>query len=197
MADSSERGAWTQSVSLDEDDFWVILHFHARGAARNLVESWERPVRHNKKLERLALWHTVELDRGCEYFMGKEPDMLPRLPQAVYEGGSEARYEVQAALHVIPKIVAVPFVLDRYRLRQRQSPDEILEAWGENMAKREPVVVARWHDWLWSSHQRMLRTEPSYETGPDDYGDSSMLMVAASRLAEALEPVVRSSLEPK
>jgi hypothetical protein len=169
----------SESLPIRVEHFWAQMHFAARGAAFNLYESWERPVRHNKKLERLALWHTVNLELDCESALrfDASPPVLPLKPA---DGAPEVRYEVEAAIQIVPRLL--PFT-DFDRPRLRALPDRSFDDWGKAMAEREPDLVASWHRWLWANNPR----EP-YPAG--DHGKASELAVAASQLANGVNAIL-------
>jgi hypothetical protein len=160
-----------QPLPIHVEHQWAALLFAAEGAATTLRESWKRPVRHNKKIERLALWHTVSLEHQCE--QAQEPDSVIRLPLQPNDCGPEARYEIESAVRMIPRVV--PYLdLDLHRLRA--DTGETSEDWGEDMAERNPSLVARWHRWLWAN-------DPHQPYAEGEHGQASVLAVAASRLA--------------
>jgi hypothetical protein len=161
------------------EHFWAQMLFAAEGAARNLQESWKRPVRHNKKLERLALWHTVNLELDCENALSLDASP-PVLPLSASDGPPEVRYDVDAAIRLVPRLI--PFT-DFDRARLRALPDRSFDDWGEAMAEREPGLIAGWHRWLWANSPN----EP-YLAG--DYGKASELAVAASQLANGVNVIL-------
>jgi hypothetical protein len=171
-----ERG---NSLPPPAQQFLARMQMEARGSTSGLAESWKRPVRHNLKLERLALWHAVRLEASCENALDDEcgPSVLPLSPSAA---APESRYEVEAAVRMVPQLM--PFThcdLDRLR-----APIGVyFEKWGDEMADREPQLVARWHRWLWAESSSEL-----YE--PENYADAALLGCAAHRLAEGLETLL-------
>jgi hypothetical protein len=169
------------SRSGDEQSL-ALLHFHSSGTAYNLTESWKRSVRHNVGIERLALWNAVELDRACEQAL-----VQGRLLDSEFtleSGRTKARYDVRAAVHVIPHLM--PFAMSREILRS--APNLTFEEWGEAMVEREPEVIADWHRWLWgaSPHNERQGMRP---VGVDR-GHSSELAVGSLQLASGLEAVL-------
>lgn len=161
------------------EQFFTSMQTVASGTSLNLQESWQRPVRHNRKLERLALWQAVLLDEACERAVS-DIELRPLLTLLPTHASADTRYDIQAATLTIPKLLPFPFI-DRDKLRVPTG--EYFEAWGEDMAQREPRLVADWHRWLW------LGDSGSRE--PDaDHGDASVLALAAKRLADGLRDVL-------
>ncbi|MGE5281079.1 MAG: hypothetical protein ACM3N0_01925 [Chloroflexota bacterium] len=161
------------------EQFLGAMEIVARGTAANLQESWRRPVRHNKKIERLALWHTVMLGETCERAIDPEHHSLV-VTLSPTQAEPETRYEIQAAARMIPGLV--PFSrLDQAKLRA--DTGKYFDKWGEDMAVREPVLVANWHSWLWSN-------DPIAPYPDNEHGRASLLAIAASRLADNLHAVL-------
>ena len=146
----------------------------ATGATQYLHEGWQRPVRHNRNLERLALWHTVRLDAICQGALDVNQRLLMTLGPS--EADAETRYQVRAAMDEIPRLV--PFT-DFGRSRLRTPTGKSLSDWGEDMVKRDPDLVAQWHNWIWRQASDAL--DPA-----NDYGPASELVVATSNLSGAL-----------
>jgi hypothetical protein len=124
------------------------------------------------------------LDEVCERaVVHLEPRSLVRLPSA--KATPVTRYDIQAAILTIPRLV--PFThFDKDKL---QTPTgEYFEEWGEDMAEREPRLVADWHRWLWLGD--------SQNRSPDaDHGNASLLALAAERLADGLQTVLRDATD--
>jgi hypothetical protein len=165
--------------------FYSLLAMDAGSAAFNLYEAWERPVRHNKKIERLALWHTVRLDEECER-ASSDMRLLPHLTFSPSNAMLETRYDIQAAIATVPQLV--PFTGSE-RNRLRVPTQKTFEDWGEDMSARESELVDRWHVWLWLENSRTR--------DPDaDRGNASALALAARGLADGLRSVLRGNPEP-
>jgi hypothetical protein len=157
-------------LSPDVQSFWQLSRSYAAGVSWSLDESWKRPVRHNRKLERLALWYTVSLDKNLEYALDAGSRVFPL--SVAFD--PDARYEITAAVHEIPRLV--PFAAERSNLRQPIGSH--FDAWGEEISDREPQLVGRWHEWVWETSGTAADTQ--------DHGDASVLAVACTRLAEVL-----------
>jgi hypothetical protein len=142
-----------------------LLRYAAQSTVRYLSESWKRPVRHNRKLECLALWHTAHLELFSTEALAANPSApLAGLgPEPVED---EVRYEIEAALRsVAPN---VPFT--HYEAGYLATP-----TWAESdaetatiVAQRNPELTSRWHGWLWEDQQ------------------ARVLAIAATRLDENL-----------
>jgi hypothetical protein len=159
------------------DDAWEKVYFAASGVREGLAEAWKRPVRHNEKIERLALWHTVTLTQLCQDAMTVDGPI--RLPLRIGDCAPKSRYEIEAAIRMVPSLV--PFLDDDLRLL-RADTGFAFEAWGEDMAKREPNLVREWHGWLWRGDRAWYQEV--------EHGDVSVLFIAASRLVENVAAVL-------
>lgn len=153
----------------------LVLHVQAKNTADRMDESWQRPVRHNPKLERSALWHAIALEGQCRRAVGDEfiPTIFPLRQESA---DAEVRYEVEAATRTIPSLI--PFASSELaQLREAGAG-----AYPETMAIREPELAAEWHRWLWeggSGHK------------PDaDQGEAAMLGIATRRLADGLHQIL-------
>jgi hypothetical protein len=161
--------------------FFDLLHFYAAGAIDHLEASWKRPGRHNKKIERLAMWYSVSLELGCEQI--RSPDSPAHLYyRSLAVGNPETRYDIESAVQLIPPLF--PYANPDEKSRLRAFSDRSFEDWGETMAQREPRLVAQWHSWLWQKGNLSIE---------GDHGQASVFAVAVSRLATGLEQVLSSS----
>lgn len=164
-----------------ERHFVALMGLHASNVSLGLDESWQRPVRHNKKIERTALADTVELESYCTRVIeGVKPDFYyhpPTLPLSSLYGPAETRYDIEAAIRTIPELL--PFSrseIDRLQM-VNGNPDK--------MGMREPELTARWHSWLWDSFPDDVVPKAAQDE-PRDYGRSSELALATSRLVSGL-----------
>ena len=181
---NSEAGSSSQRLPQEVDRLLTLMRHEANSTVHYLDESRERPVRHNMGLERTALWHAVALEAHCEKAVDRDLDfrVLPISPEV---GSPVVRYDVEAGILMIPRLL--PFTnLDLPRLRAASEG-----TYPEGMAEREPELVARWHRWLWESPQNVEGSTPS---GTADYGGSSELALASSRLASGLKVVLGESI---
>jgi hypothetical protein len=120
-----------------------------------------------------ALKEALDLDWYCQRILA-DPELLT--PEV---GSPEAKYDFQAGIYIAHHIL--PFSLEeRGRLC---SPDEMPpEKWArfEESAGREPELVERWHQWIWTdAHGHPTK-------GSSALGASAILGVAAWRLTESL-----------
>lgn len=150
---------------------WTMIYDDAYGVAGNLTESWKRRVRHNKALERLALWHTVRLELHCEKITAVHSNISKAAVLA--SGPPYARYEIAAAISMIP---ALPPFTEFELQRLRVNTGEVFERWGDDMAEREPTLVETWHEWLWQGDF-------------NDRGQASLLLIAATHLANNIPEI--------
>jgi hypothetical protein len=154
------------------------LQSKAAGTVQYLHESWSHPARHDQRIELQALWHAAHLDWESGSLLEKTDDSLLPLPSAM--GSVEARYEVEAAIRLIPAIT--PF--DRGELRRLIAPTfQFDKDWADDIPEREAELVGRWHKWIWSQEQ--VSGEPQ-----EEHSRASLLAVAAGRLAVRLGVVL-------
>lgn len=150
------------------------LRLLAEDTRRSLQRSWKRPVRHNRKLERIALHYTVQLERSCSRLLRQHPDG-PAASLAVPTAPVEALYGVEAAIRMVPPLM--PF--ERSELDRLARPTFLFgDEWGQDVAEREPQLVNRWHEWLWEGRDTEP-VEPSHRS-------AALLGIATSRLCEQL-----------
>jgi hypothetical protein len=127
-------------------------------------------VRHNVKLESWALAHTVSLEAQCT-----EATAIQLSPE---HASAEVRYDVEAAVRVIPQLLPFTDVeLARLRTASQEAPEVIVE--------RESRLFNGWHSWLWGGDCNSR--ELAVKSAAPDFGGSSVLAVASSRLATGLE----------
>lgn len=164
----------------NRNSFYQQLEMCAGRAAEYLHEAWQRPVRHNRRIERAALFYTMIVDeqREVAFWPINPPDLL--LPEGA---DTETHYELQAGLRTVEH--QLPF-----RPEQRRAllaPDVIREYEFESGAieKREPLAVATWHQWLWTTRREGRRTiaEPS--------AAASVLHEGCTRLAGSLAVILQ------
>ncbi len=164
------------------EDRLLNLGYLAARTERYLHQSWERPVRHNRKIERTALWYAVHLESVCER-VSDDPDLQPRiLPLPPSDATPpEVRYEFEAAVRAIPPL----FPLDRQEIKQILTPTwESVDEWVGPAEERHAPLLERWHAWLWAEEG----SEQAHPQG--DHGESSVLAIAASRIAEHVPTIL-------
>lgn len=180
--------------------FLSTMEAAANGTAAWLQDSWRQPDHSGyRPFERIALRNTVVLDEVCEKALETGTHQSWAVKEAFEEAEPETRYEVHAAMRMIPRLV-LPFKRDLDKLKvpfdKRLSEGalwEVNQAGGIEatmaMARKamgNRKIVADWHRWLW------LGDASDHEPGAD-HGDASMLAIAASRLCTKLQTVLGES----
>lgn len=168
------------SLSLDEQIALTRLESSGR-AAGQMYEAWRRPVRHNRRIEREVLWHTVHLIKDCRDLLEwHRDDSFVTLPLP----DPAKRYDIEAAIRTIPALI--PFT--QYECEairsSEQYRDRFFSADGYENGVRgigitQPELLARWHEWLWVSKEPSQRAaEPNPE--------AQALYAGYTRLAEGM-----------
>lgn len=165
---------------LSPEAYWVYTRMagHAIGTAWHLRQAWARPVRHNRRIERGALWGALLLDAECRQALASDPLQSLLSPPT---GSLNARYELQAGIRVVTNIM--PFTLEE---RQRLCPTGVQDYQfeTEDVTNREPEVVERWHNWVWTDTER----EP--QTSARALGASALLAEAGNRISDSLYEIL-------
>jgi hypothetical protein len=158
---------WTS----DTYNFYSRLHFDAATTQRYLVESWRRTQRHNRAIERAALWCALQLDADCRVAVAG--DVLSALPT---EAGVQTRYEVHAGVRTV--YATMPLTIAE---RQALAPDILDNPRFTNISTmRAPELVERWHEWLWSDDTG------TQQTSIEALGSSAIYAEGCVRLTGAL-----------
>jgi hypothetical protein len=164
------------SLAPDVYSFYARASFFASGAAHYLHESWTRPKRHNKRIERAALWHTVLLDEDCGKALALEPGraslLLPPSTDA------ETRYELQAGIRTVH--ATVPFIPRERSALRREAAETGNARFDAPDIIRETALFERWHQWLWMDEHRAPTTTL------DALGASGVLAEGCVRLSNVL-----------
>jgi hypothetical protein len=182
-------------------DFYDWTATCAGQTVAHLEEAWERPVRHNLKIERAALWWAhITIEQIADVF--SRPDQLWMLnPQGV---DAPTRYDLQASLRTIPTVMPpdglgwnhkqlvgrvseTPLGLQR----EMDLEFEFKGERGERARKRAPDVFREWHEWLWTRDTRGRRTraEPSQQ--------AAVLAEGCTRLALSLNTIIGTYQRPR
>ena len=145
MAEKTPRGEAKGSLShlpLRNEAYWVLRGLFTAGTwtAYNLKEAWQRPVRHNKQIEREALFHAVDLTALCIDALRNHSSVL--LPSATTP---HRRHTLQAAVRTASSIL--PFSLAELSALQAEQEGNFLFETEEAIST--PELVARWHEWVW------------------------------------------------
>lgn len=161
---------------------WVYerMWMGASQTVRHLNEAFKRPVRHNDRIERAALWCSLMLDKECARAL--------RVSHREYLGpggvGAVTRYELEGAIHVVHASLAFEDA-EREMLRATNMLGDY-EFASDDLWHREPALLDRWHGWLWldGTHGRNAIT--------DDHGSASVLAEGCNRLARVLPAIISS-----
>lgn len=159
-----------RGLPIDIYNFYSRMQFHAGGATKYLYESWKRPKRHNKRIERAALWHTVGLEEDCGRALKPEHSLLLLPPPST---DVKTRYELQAAIRTVE--ATFPFTSSERDALRRDL--ELGNAhFDDEGSIGEPELVDQWHEWLWMDEHR----EP--KTSVEAIGASAVLGEGCARL---------------
>jgi hypothetical protein len=143
-----------------------------------LNEAWQRSVRHNRMIERAALWSVLQVSGASTADVSLQKRALAQFRDA------DARYQFEASLRTIPDLL--PFTeRERRSLGSHGEGGDIWFSSGstENgrtgVADYEPELTARWYSWLWVEGDPTTRgEEPSLE--------AQVLAQGCAHLAQAL-----------
>ena len=172
-------------------DRWTLMQRDAKGTARYLALSRNRSDPRSPAIERQALRYAVALEMRCETAtsVSSREVPYPMLPLQRGLGEPKARYDVEAACRMIPRLL--PYTdLDLLDLRSvlGYSIDYHPRI---PSGERAPELFARWHNWLWDTTFSVPdSTEAAPEADRQDFGQSSELALASSRLALGLKVVL-------
>ncbi len=176
MADAGES---LDHIPLPPEGYpiYARLFTAATGTAEHLREAWKRPVRHNRRIERAALWYALNVDRSYAELLAV-PSPLALLRDLLPEAEVEERYEVEAATHAVHR--HLPFTRqERYALQQAQSMSNF-QFETEGITAREPALVEQWHRWVWEDERRVP------QTGVEALGASAIVAEGCFRLNQQL-----------
>ena len=151
-------------VTPEERTPYVSLESCSSSARASLRAAWMRPVRHNRRIERNALWAVVQTAIVAKRLQQRQ-DL--RLLCAADEPADV--YELRAGLQTVPALT--PYSDDELKcLFQADRGRDILFEHGlefdglAGIADREPILAERWHTWLWHREPGRTRDTPSYES---------------------------------
>jgi hypothetical protein len=158
----------------------------AARVVEKLDQAWQRPVRHNARIERAALFYALIVDQQREEAFQpiNPPELL--LPADI---DTDTHYGLQAGLRTVEH--QLPFTPPQRRALL--APDVIreYEFASEAVERRSPLAVATWHQWLWTTRREGRRTiaEPS--------AASSVLYEGCTRLAQSLNVILQQGRQAK
>jgi hypothetical protein len=165
--------------SADGISVYLRMQWDATEAVTKFTEASKRPVRHNQRIERAALWHVLSLDEDCARIL--DPAGWPHLVRPK-TGVTRSRYEAEAAIRTIPELVPfTPQESDTLRYNQHLHNFQFEHGIGD-VARGQLALCERWHEWLWtagSSARAQVRNP-----------ESKVLEVGCARLSVALGDVI-------
>jgi hypothetical protein len=157
-------------------DLYSRMGMHAADVANSLHASWQRPRRHNRRIERKVLWHVLDLGVTCDEAVTIPGTALLR--ELRPEAGTEERYEVGAAIHTVRH--HMPFTPGEREMLQVVKTMDDFHFMSDGIKGLEPALVERWHLWVWANEQQRPQTNVRA------LGASAMLAEACYRLSELL-----------
>jgi hypothetical protein len=155
------------------DSYVKMLWEDAAETVRFLDQGWRRPVRHNRRIERIALRSASHLVGICAG--ATDPEKVPHvLPVSPHDAPPTVRYEFETAVRAVPH--NFPLTVGEAALLNRP-PTGTDDDWLERVEVPYQSLLERWHGWLWPE-------EAGQDLPQGDYGEASLLAVAASRIVE-------------
>jgi hypothetical protein len=161
------------------------VQFQATEALIQFKEVSKRPVRHNRRIERAALWHVLRLNRECVQVLDSygRPDLVrPKTGDVV------SRYEAEAAIRTVPSLL--PFsrsettIMQKCNLGNGRDLSNYQFEYGIGDTTRGQLgLCERWHDWLWTDGSGRAQ---------DRSIESQVMEIACARLSVALYDVITS-----
>lgn len=152
------------------------LLFAAQMTGGAIADSWKRPKRHNRTIQRTALQSAISLDEHCQVAIAKGRDLPSSTVASV-----ETRYEVQAGIRTVRAIL--PFTLEeRAELRQPEMRYSLGSGDEATIPKR--ALLERWYEWLWTDGRG------EHQTNFEMLGESAILATGCWRLTERLPEVI-------
>jgi hypothetical protein len=164
---------------------YMRMQWNAAEATGHLASASKRPVRHNRRIERAALWYVLSLDDDCARIV----DPIGPWHKLVRPktGEIESRYEAEAAIRTIPHLVPFsPWESKKLRASQNLSNFQF-EHYVGDIACEYSLLFERWHDWLWAASSSDHVTTQSPE--------SSELKLSCAQLSAALANVVADAIQ--
>lgn len=179
---------------------WMdALRSGADEVAGGLRVAWRLGPEGVRRSEATTLLSAIALYQNCQRTLGTselppapEPDLLTAISPVAE---TETRYDIEAALRTIPELVPRVVRFTMYGVyAYLPDPDRIgFNAWSDQLNERHAEVADEWHDWIWASHRyggAVVRHEELTDEAARDYGDSSMLALAAGRLSAGLTTIL-------
>ena len=172
----SELSAGRAALPLSQDayDFYSHVQAQATSTAKLIYDSWQRPKRHNLRVERTALWHALDLDQSCAWVLepGNTQILIPPL------GNVETCYDIQAGV----RSVHATFPLSAEEREELSTkPEEQKNQWLEGEAPVDASrLLERWHAWLWNDSHGGQRSHI------EALGASAIFVEASARLSRTI-----------
>jgi hypothetical protein len=137
-------------------------------------------VRHNRRIERAALWHVLRLDSLCASVLDAYGHPDPRFvrPQT---GSTESRYEAEAAIRTIPSLSPFTQSEEAVLSRNLDLQNFEFEHGIGDLTLGRLALRERWHEWLWIDGSGRAQERST---------ESQVLEMACGRLSVALYDVV-------
>lgn len=171
------RGMVSEQIGI-----YTRMQTFAEQVVIQLGNAWKRPVRHNRRLERAALWYTLYVADDCNRLLDPNDRRQYLRPRT---GEAKHRYEAEAAIRTIPDVL--PFTRqERQALngnKDRRNNLEFEHGIGAT-ALGQTALVERWHDWLWTS------PDGGSERRASPGSDAEVFSVACVRLSNALGEIL-------
>lgn len=184
MSDSTNRlkSPLLRGVPFEQLGTYSRMRSVAYFAVGHLSEAWKRPVRHNRRIERAALWYALDIADDCERLL--DPADRGRYLRPT-TGDAEARYDAEAAIRTIPNVL--PFTSREREMlganRDVRNNFQFEHGIGD-AALGQLALAERWHDWLWTPPESPLERRASPGS------DAEVLAMACTRLTIALGEVL-------
>jgi hypothetical protein len=163
-------------AELDAHGAYSRMLFDALTTSDALVGSWRRPKRHNRAIERDALFCSLLLDADCRAALADGS----AIPSAMV-ASAETRYEVHAAIQTVH--VVLPFTLAERDVLT--SPEMVRNPrFEDESAVPDTGLLERWHEWLWMDELGVP------QTSTEALGASAILQEGCRRLSMSLPKVM-------
>jgi hypothetical protein len=175
--------------SVDGIGVYLRMQWNATGAAEKFTAVSKRPIRHNRTIERAALWHVLALDEDCAGIVEVKPWSrgVNRWSELVRPktGIAKSRYEAEAAIRTVPHLL--PFSREESEILHRNLGDGhdlsnfLFEHGIGDMKLGQLALCERWHSWLWTEGSERAQSRSI---------ESEILEMACTQLSVALGDVI-------
>jgi hypothetical protein len=186
VSSDSERGGDSQPALTSEQTVtYMGMQWAAHATETYLSAAWKRPTRHNRSIERAALWYALHVTNDCAHALEHGEQNRIARPAT---GDATSRYDAKAAITTIPTLF--PYTTPERRLltfNQDRRTNFRFEYGIGDTALGQIALLERWHDWLWTPPTR------SADRCAHPAADAELLAAACNRLTDALEEVLVAS----